>query len=190
MEGVTLSLSTPPPSLQVDMATKCASGPIWMGTGWGMGLISAFFSSMHCYPGLFGRRSRWCSSINQTGKKHQSGSFCPDLHSSSFQRPGRKEMNIASGCPMFIRIEHLTEWRLCERWLNIPSSGDWYFRPPKDHPMKTLMNSNLKMNNSVDWNKFWCWHNDNVPQCYVCIETPAMLITSKWIYIYTQVVKI
>ena len=67
-------------------------------------------------------------------------------------------MNIASGCPMFIRIEHLTEWTLCERWLNIPSSGGRYFRPPKDHPMKTLMNSNLKMNNSVDWNKFWCWH--------------------------------
>ena len=67
-------------------------------------------------------------------------------------------MNIASGCPIFIRIEHLTEWRLCERWLNIPSSGGRYFRPPKDHPMKTLMNSNLKMSNSVDWNKFWCWH--------------------------------
>ena len=45
--------------------------------------------------------------INQAGKKHQSDSFRPDPHSSSFQRPGRKEMNIASGCPMFYWIEHL-----------------------------------------------------------------------------------
>ena len=45
--------------------------------------------------------------INQAGKKHQSGSFCPDLRSSPFQRPGRKEMNIASWCPMFVRIKHL-----------------------------------------------------------------------------------
>ena len=45
--------------------------------------------------------------INQAGKKPVTDSFRPDPHSSSFQRPGRKEMNIASGCPMFIRIEHL-----------------------------------------------------------------------------------
>ena len=45
--------------------------------------------------------------INQAGKKHVSDSFHPDPHSSSFQRPGRREMNIASGCPMFIRQEHL-----------------------------------------------------------------------------------
>ena len=45
--------------------------------------------------------------INQAGKKHVTDSFCPDPHSSSFQRPGRKEMNIASGYPMFIRVEHV-----------------------------------------------------------------------------------
>ena len=46
--------------------------------------------------------------LNQTGKKHITDRFRPDPHSSSFQRPGNKrEMNIASGCPMFIRIEHL-----------------------------------------------------------------------------------
>ena len=46
--------------------------------------------------------------LNQTGKKHVTDHFRPDPHSSSFQRPGNKrEMNIASGCPMFIRIEHL-----------------------------------------------------------------------------------
>ena len=45
--------------------------------------------------------------LNQAGKKHVSESFHPDPNSSSFQRPGRREMNIASGCPMFIRLEHL-----------------------------------------------------------------------------------
>ena len=45
--------------------------------------------------------------LNQGGRKHVSDSFRPDPNSSSFQRPGRREMNIASGCPMFIRIEHL-----------------------------------------------------------------------------------
>jgi len=34
-------------------------------------------------------------------------SFQLDPHSSSFQCLGRKEMNIASGWPMFIRIKHL-----------------------------------------------------------------------------------
>ena len=47
------------------------------------------------------------SLINQNGKKHISDSFRPDPHSSSFQKPGRREMNIASGCPRFIRIDHL-----------------------------------------------------------------------------------
>ncbi len=45
--------------------------------------------------------------INQSGKKHVTDSFRPDAQSTSFQRPMRKDMNIASGCPMFIRIEHL-----------------------------------------------------------------------------------
>ena len=45
--------------------------------------------------------------INQMGKKHVTDSFQPDPNSSSFQRPGRREMNIASGCPMFMRLEHL-----------------------------------------------------------------------------------
>ena len=45
--------------------------------------------------------------LNQTGKKHVTDHFRPDPHSSSFQRPGKREMNVASGCPMFIRIEHL-----------------------------------------------------------------------------------
>ena len=47
--------------------------------------------------------------INQMGKKHVTDSFRPNPNSSSFQRPGRREMNIALGCPMFIRLEHLLE---------------------------------------------------------------------------------
>lgn len=45
--------------------------------------------------------------INQEGKRHVTDSFRPDPHSSSFQRPGRREMNIASGCPMFIKQDQL-----------------------------------------------------------------------------------
>ena len=33
--------------------------------------------------------------------------FYPDLHPSSFQRSGKRKMNIASGYPIFISIEHL-----------------------------------------------------------------------------------
>ena len=45
--------------------------------------------------------------VNQAGKKDVTDTFCPDPQSSSFQRPMQKEMNVASGCPMFIRKEHL-----------------------------------------------------------------------------------
>ncbi|KAJ8038379.1 TNF receptor-associated factor 3 [Holothuria leucospilota] len=39
--------------------------------------------------------------LNQAGKDHLSDAFRPDPTSSSFQKPV-KEMNIASGCPMFV----------------------------------------------------------------------------------------
>ena len=46
--------------------------------------------------------------LNQTRKKHVTDHFRADPHSSSFQRPSNeRERNIASGCPMFIRIEDL-----------------------------------------------------------------------------------
>ena len=45
--------------------------------------------------------------INQAGKKHVTYTFCPDPQSNSFQRPAQKEMNVASGCPMFIHKEQL-----------------------------------------------------------------------------------
>ena len=40
-------------------------------------------------------------------ERNTTDSFHLDPHLSLFQRLGRKEMNIASGCPMFIRTEHL-----------------------------------------------------------------------------------
>ena len=45
--------------------------------------------------------------INQAGKKHVTDTFRPDPQSNSFQRPTQKEMNVASGCPMFIRQDQL-----------------------------------------------------------------------------------
>ena len=45
--------------------------------------------------------------INQAGKKHVTDAFRSDPQSNSFQRPTQKEMNIASGCPMFIHQEQL-----------------------------------------------------------------------------------
>ena len=42
--------------------------------------------------------------LNQTqGKRNIIDQFRPDPHSSSFQRPVKREMNIASGCPRFCR---------------------------------------------------------------------------------------
>ena len=46
---------------------------------------------------------------NQIRKRHITDHFRPDPHSSSFQHPGKREMNIASGCPMFIEIEYLLD---------------------------------------------------------------------------------
>ena len=103
---VWLSLSTLLFSLQVGTATKCAPGPTWMEMDWGKGLISTFYFVIMwgpcdaLLPWPFHQKVMLML-INQAGKKHQSDSFHPDPHSSSFQWPGRKEMNIASGCPMF-----------------------------------------------------------------------------------------
>ena len=45
--------------------------------------------------------------INQMGKKHVTESFFPEASSNSFLKPVRREMNVASGCPMFICLEDL-----------------------------------------------------------------------------------
>ena len=111
MEGVTLSLYSTPFFTSKHGYKMCARAYL-NGDGLGKGThLSFFFVIMRgpsdaLLPWPF-RQKVTLTLINQAGKKHQSDSFCPDPHSSSFQRPGRTEMNIASGCPMFIRIEHL-----------------------------------------------------------------------------------
>ena len=111
MEGVTLSLYSTPFFTSRHGYKMCARAYL-NGDGLGKGThLSFFFVIMKgpydaLLPWPF-RQKVTLTLINQAGKKHQSDSFRPDPHSSSFQQPGRKEMNIASGCPMFIRIEHL-----------------------------------------------------------------------------------
>lgn len=111
VDGVTLSLYSTPFYTSRHGYKMCAR--IYLnGDGLGKGThLSFFFVIMR---GPFDALLTWpfkqkvmLTLINQTGKKHVTDHFRPDPQSSSFQRPGRKEMNIASGCPMFIRIDHL-----------------------------------------------------------------------------------
>ena len=111
VDGVTMSLYSTPFYTSRHGYKMCAR--IYLnGDGMGKGShLSFFFVVMR---GPFDALLQWpfkqkvtLTLINQTGKKHISDSFRPDPHSSSFQKPGRREMNIASGCPMFIRIDHL-----------------------------------------------------------------------------------
>ena len=111
VDGVTLSLYSTPFYTSRHGYKMCAR--VYLnGDGLGKGThLSFFFVIMR---GPFDALLVWpfkqkvtLTLINQAGKKHVTDSFRPDPHSSSFQRPGRKEMNIASGCPMFIRVEHL-----------------------------------------------------------------------------------
>ncbi len=111
VDGVTLSLYSTPFYTSLHGYKMCAR--VYLnGDGMGTGShLSFFFVIMR---GPFDASLQWpfkqkvtLSLINQNRKKHISDSFRPDPHSSSFQKPGRREMNIASGCPMFIRIDHL-----------------------------------------------------------------------------------
>jgi TNF receptor-associated factor 3 len=111
VDGVTLSLYSTPFYTSRHGYKMCAR--VYLnGDGLGKGThLSFFFVIMR---GPFDALLTWpfkqkvmLTLINQVGKKHITDHFRPDPASSSFQRPGRKEMNIASGCPMFIRIDHL-----------------------------------------------------------------------------------
>lgn len=111
VEGITLSLYSTPFYTSRHGYKMCAR--IYLnGDGLGKGThMSFFFVIMRgpiddLLPWPF-KQKVTLALLNQTGKKHVTDSFRPDPHSSSFQRPGRREMNIASGCPMFIRQEHL-----------------------------------------------------------------------------------
>ena len=112
VDGVTLPLYSTPFYTSRHGYKMCAR--VYLnGDGMGTGShLSFFFVIM---KGPFDALLQWpfkqkvtLSLINQNGKKDISESFIPDPHSSSFQKPGPKEMNIASGwCSRLIRIDHL-----------------------------------------------------------------------------------
>ena len=111
MNGVTMSLYSIPFYTSRHGYKMCAR--VYLnGDGMGKGThLSFFFVVM---KGPFDALLPWpfkqkvtLTIINQAGKKHVTDTFRPDPQSSSFQRPSVKEMNVASGCPMFIRQEHL-----------------------------------------------------------------------------------
>ena len=111
VEGITLSLYSTPFYTSPHGYKMCAR--IYLnGDGLGKGThLSFFFVIMR---GPYDALLTWpfnqkvmLTLLNQSGKKHVTDHFRPDPHSSSFECPGKKEMNIASGCPLFIRIEHL-----------------------------------------------------------------------------------
>ena len=111
MEGVTLSLYSTPFYTSRHGYKMCAR--IYLnGDGLGKNTHMSFFFVImrgpidELLPWPF-KQKVTLTLVNQMGKRHVTDSFRPDPHSSSFQRPGRREMNIASGCPMFIRQEHL-----------------------------------------------------------------------------------
>ena len=111
MDGVTMSLYSIPFYTSRHGYKMCAR--VYLnGDGMGKGThLSFFFVVM---KGPFDALLPWpfkqkvsLTIINQAGKKHVTDTFRPDPQSNSFQRPTQKEMNVASGCPMFIRQEQL-----------------------------------------------------------------------------------
>ena len=111
IDGVTMSLYSIPFYTSRHGYKMCAR--VYLnGDGMGKGThLSFFFLVM---KGPFDALLPWpfkqkvtLTIMNQSGKKHVTDTFRPDPQSSSFQRPSVKEMNVASGCPMFIHQEHL-----------------------------------------------------------------------------------
>eukprot|EP00731_Ephydatia_muelleri_P015021 Em0008g741a len=111
VDGVTMSLYSIPFYTSRHGYKMCAR--VYLnGDGMGKGThLSFFFVVM---KGPFDALLPWpfkqkvtLTIINQAGKKHVTDTFHPDPQSNSFQRPTQKEMNVASGCPMFIHQEQL-----------------------------------------------------------------------------------
>lgn len=111
IEGITLSLYSTPFYTSHQGYKMCAR--VYL-NGDGMGKnthLSLFFVIMR---GPYDALLEWPFAqtvhlflINQEGKKNVTDSFRPDPDSSSFQRPMRRDMNIASGCPKFCRMDYL-----------------------------------------------------------------------------------
>ena len=112
-DGITLSLYSVPFYTSHHGYKMCAR--IYLnGDGIGRGTHFSFFFVI--MRGPFDALQTWpfkqkvaLTLLNQSGKKHITDMFRPDPESSSFQRPGKKDMNIASGFPLFVRIDHLLE---------------------------------------------------------------------------------
>ena len=69
--------------------------------------------------------------MNQNGK-NITDIFQPDVQLSSCQRPGRKEMNIASGCPLFTSLEHLLSGgSMRDNCIFLHGSGNHWLRNSK-----------------------------------------------------------
>lgn len=110
MNGRTISIYSPP-FYSSRRGYKMCARLYPNGDGMGKGShLSLFFVVMRgSYDALlqwpFTRRVTFCI-VNQNGGDHVIDSFRPDPQSSSFKRP-TSDMNIASGCPLFIRLEML-----------------------------------------------------------------------------------
>ncbi|XP_053380377.1 TNF receptor-associated factor 2-like isoform X2 [Mercenaria mercenaria] len=110
LHGRTISIYSPP-FYTTRRGYKMCARLYPNGDGMGKGShLSLFFVVMRGnYDALlkwpFSQRVTFCM-INQTGGEHVIDSFRPDPQSSSFKRP-TSDMNIASGCPLFIRLEML-----------------------------------------------------------------------------------
>jgi TNF receptor-associated factor 2 len=110
VQGRTISIYSPP-FYTTRRGYKMCARLYPNGDGMGKGShLSLFFVVMRGnYDALlkwpFSQRVTFCI-VNQTGGEHVIDSFRPDPQSSSFKRP-TSDMNIASGCPLFIRLEML-----------------------------------------------------------------------------------
>ena len=111
IDGVTMSLYSTPFYTSRHGYKMCCR--IYLnGDGLGKGThLSFFFVIMR---GPFDALLEWpfkqkvtMTLLNQSERRSVTDSFRPDAQSSSFLRPLRREMNIASGCPMFIKLSHL-----------------------------------------------------------------------------------
>lgn len=111
ISGVTMSLYSTPFYTSRHGYKMCCR--IYLnGDGLGKGTHMSFFFVI--MRGPFDALLEWpfkqkvtLTLLNQQGRPSVTDSFRPDEQSSSFQRPLRREMNIATGCPMFIKIDHL-----------------------------------------------------------------------------------
>ena len=112
VDGITLSLYSTPFYTSHQGYKMCAR--VYL-NGDGMGKathLSFFFVIMKgpydaLLPWPFRQKVTLMLINQETGQRNVIDSFRPDPDSNSFQRPMKRDMNIASGCPMFCELNHL-----------------------------------------------------------------------------------